>query len=396
MGSRIFEEGYAVRKFLEEDNSRVVNWLRANWERFGMAGPVDKTIVSRALLGEPVREETVAALEGLVKEMREDPWAWCKPPERIEDLPDDHRPLTWWYDTLKPPLPEYRFKRIRTQLLPDDMRADVQRALDNWSSRLRAACDRFQADTRLVRAMHADIEPEFQHWVDDCGWRLVTPAEYRRASGTKMRRRVGDRGLQGCTAEEIGLAYALADAVRPLPLVKEARLAYAQPRGVPEHDHYSEPVEPWNGAEFEGFEVEDALIKPARYTGDMEERVKVRHRVCYWWDGQRYQVEDVRPFDQVLDGQWREPTQDERDLLETGMTRSLWTRQELEERRDQWINDVHAAQVAEGDSRTRKDVEQQFETVLARHNMQSDEAAADERREIARRRIEFKRSLRRR
>ena len=401
MGERVFEEGYAVRKFLDEQNFRVVDWVSANWQRFDMDGPVDKTIISRALLGQPVRETTVKALEALYQEMRDDPWEWCKPPETVEGLARDFRPLTWWFATLKPPIPEYRFKRLRTQLLPDDMRADVQQRLDEWSSRLRAACDRFKADTRLVRAVQADERPEYQHWVDDGGWRLVSEAEFGFAKSRKLRRRVGDAGLYGCTPEEIGQAYALMDAVRPLPVVQEARLAYAQPRGVPEHDHYSEEVAPWNGDEFEGYEIAQAVIKPAQYVGDREELVTVRHHVCYWWDGERYQVEDLQKFAQVLDGDWREPTRDERDLLETGMKRERITQAEFEANREEWVERLYQSMLDEAKAKpwiyltapTREDAEAAFAERLARID---DEAAADERREIARLRMEFKRTLRRR
>lgn len=392
----VFHDHIEVRQFLCGHNKRVENWITQNWSQVeGLNGPVDAARISRALSGQPVAAPIVRALEKLHEDMRGDPWSWCKPPD-VDDLGNDWRPLRWWHETLQPAIPLSRFERIKQFPLRSDEREIVVARLDAWASRLREACDRFQEDTRLVRAVQADISPEFQHWIDEDDLRLVDEQTFERWTGKKLRRRVGDRGLHDCTAEEVGQAFALVDATRPLPLVQEARLAYARPRAIPEHDHLSEPVEPWNGEEFEGVEIKEAVIKSPQYTGYTERRVKGRHRVCYWWDGQRYQVEDVQKFAQVFDGQWREPTRDEKDLLETGMKCTKLTRQEMLDQREAWIDNLVAEYESDGIRRTREEVEEQFETVLSQHDAQSDEAAADERREIARRRIEFKRSLRRR
>lgn len=400
---RVFENADNIKQFTLNQNRRVVAWIADNWERLdGLTGPIHKSTVSRALCGQPVVEVVADALDVLFDEMMADPWAWCEPPTDVDRLPE-YAPLSWWYKTLKPPVSWARFERLAQYPLEGNDRVLTQERLDDWRARLKAACDQYATDVRLARALLADERPEFQYWVEDAhGWRLVSLDDYQRATGKKMRRRVGNAGLHGCTPEEVGLAYALADVSFALPMVEEARLAYARPRVVPQQRHESEPVLAWNGDEFDGVEV--AFVETER--DFIVERWQVKNRVRYYWAGDRYEVEDVEPFAWVFDQEWRAPTQDERDILETGMTRKTQTRDEMLAQKEEWIARVQAETQAELDGGSfwlrreypggvvpRESIEAQFETVLARID---DEAAADERREIARRRIAFKRQLRRR
>lgn len=393
---RVFENADNIKQFTLNQNRRVVAWIADNWERLGLSGPIHKATVSRALGGQPVVEVVADALDVLFDEMRADPWAWCEPPADVDHLPD-YAPLSWWYKVLKPPVAWSRFERIGQFPLDGDDRVLTQQRLDDWRGRLKAACDQFKADRALARALLADMRPEFQHWVEDeHGWMLVGSDDYEHTQGRKLRRRVGQAGLHGCTPEQVGLAYALADVPFALPMVEEARLAYARPRVVPEHEHFSEPIEPWNGQEFDGVEI--AVV----------EKRQVKHRVRYYWAGDRYEIEDVEPFAWVFDQGWRAPTREERDYLETGMTRKTLTREEFLAGKEDWIASVMAQEQADLDAGSfwqrqrfpdgivvREEIEAQFEVVLGRIG-DDDEAAADERREIARRRIAFKRRLRRR
>ncbi len=381
--SLVFQEADAIKQFLL-GNKRVVAWIADNWERLeGITGPVHKSTVSKALSGMAVVAPVANALDVLFDEIRADPWEWCKPPESIDAL-TDYAPLTWWFKTLdlKGSIHWSRFERMAKQPLKAEDVEFVQERLNDWRGRLRAACEQFQSDEALVRALHSDEFPEYQCWVQDGD-------EIRMGHGG-FRRRVGNPGLHGRSDEEIGLAWALADATLTLPNIEKAVLTYSKPRAVPNALHPSEPVEPWNGDEFEGVEIDEVA------------GMQVKHRVCFYWDGQRYLVEDVEPFAFVWDDGWRAPTQDERDLLETGMTVESTTKAQFEAKREQWIESAWASRNANmglmervqfPDGIPRSEIEADFQ---ARLDLINDEAAADEQREIARRRIAFMRRLRRR
>jgi hypothetical protein len=407
--SRVFEDGDAMKQFMRRQNWRIVDWVADNWERCeGLTGPIHKSTVSKALSGTPVVEPVANAMDILFGEMFADPWAWCEPPE-LDDL-SAYAPLTWWFKTLHPPMAWARFERMNKYPLEGDERELTQQRLTEWQDRLRAACDQFKADNALVRALESDEDPEFQCWVDEDGdKRLLTDREQvqydaKNWQGVQVyRRRVGNPGLHGKTAEEIGLAWALADAVLTLPVIEDAKLAYTRPRAVPDPTHFSEPVDPWNGQEFEGVELGECTTKIRH-----EVNWKYKHRVRFYWDDQRYLVEDVEPFAFIWDDEWRAPSQAERDLLETGMQRKYETRDELMARRDEWIAEVWENQKEtweENDQFVRfnkKDfpdgvpksaAARQFKVAL---DMISDEAAADELREISRLRMAFRRRLRRR
>jgi hypothetical protein len=95
--SRVFEDAEAMRLFTLKQNARVVAWVTDNWERCaGLNGPIHKSTVSKALTSMPVVEPVANALDILFDEMRDDPWAWCKPPGSIEHL-SEYAPMNWWY-----------------------------------------------------------------------------------------------------------------------------------------------------------------------------------------------------------------------------------------------------------------------------------------------------------
>ena len=397
----VFEDASAVKLFTLGQNKRVLSWLDRNWKRAGLTGPEHKSRVSDALASERVLEPVVKALDLMFEEMRADPWAWCKPPTSVDDL-SEYAPLTWWHAVLAPPVSLDRFGRISSVPLVGDQRLAVQERLDAWSSRLRAACDQYMADQALVRALRADMNPEFQFWgLEDSGWRL---------GGTGQRHRVGNPGLHGRSPEEIGLAVALSRVPLPLPLIEEARLAYDRPNASPVHDHVSEPVEPWNGLEFEGVEWvldEDVVQKERRTT-----YTQVEHRVVYYWAGSRYKIEDVSDgqFVRMKDGQnWRDTTSQERDLMITRIIRKHETADELLARRDQWIANVWAEKQAEWsgggmtavlarrefpDGVPESEAVRAFEATLA-HRL-GDLEAMHEQEDLARARSNFKLWLRRR
>lgn len=388
----IFEGASAVKLFTLGQNKRVLSWLDRNWKRAGLTGPEHKSRVSDALASERVLEPLVKALDLMLDEMRADPWAWCKPPTSVDDL-SEYAPLTWWHAVLAPPVSLDRFGRISSVPLVGDQRLAVQERLDAWSSRLRAACDQYMADHALVRALRADDAPEYQYF----GGR---------------RGRVGNPGLYGRSPEEIGLAYALAQQDMPLPLIEEARLSYDRPKASPVHDHVSEPIVPWMGLEFEGVEEGDWehvvwKLNRATYT-------RVQHRVVYYWDGSRYQIEDVEggQFVRVYDAEKREwipTTPKQKDLMITRIIRKHETADELLARRDQWIADEWAEKQAEWagagmsavwvrrdfpDGVPESEAVRLFEAAVARARSSHEVCAEQE--DLARARSKFKRGLRRR
>lgn len=412
--SVVFDDADAIKQFTLGQNARVVAWITANWERCeGLTAPIHKSTVSKALSSMPTVAPVANALDIMLDEIWADPWAWCKPPESIDDL-SEYAPLTWWFKTLKPPMAWNRFERMKAHPLDGDDRDLTQQRLDEWRDRLRAACDQFKTDSALVRALESDEDPEYQWWVDDGETRIADDREKLGYGKTKpFRRRVGNAGLHGASAEEIGLAYALADAELTLPTVEEARLAYTRPRVVPQHDHFSEEVEPWNGDEFEGVEIDKVERREPGYGETVTYQVK--HRVCFYWNGDRYAVEDVEPFAWIRipkhhkdEPDWRVPTSQERDLLETGVKREHESREELLARKDEWIAEVWGSQK---DSWTKNENGQRFnktdfpdgvpiecavdafDAMLGRVD---DEAVRDEQRDVARGRMAFRRRLRRR
>jgi hypothetical protein len=294
---------------------------------------------------------------------------------------------------------------MATQPLKDTDAEFAQERLDEWRKRLREACDQFKADRALVRALESDENPEYQKWIEEDGTLRVSTGTTQDVA-RQFRRRVGNSGLHGASAEEVGLAWALADVTLTLPLIEEATLTYSRPRVVPQRDHFSEPVEPWNGDEFEGVEVAEVEI------GKYADKIifEFKHRVCFYCYGQRYLVEDVEPFAWIRKrrGEWRVPTSAERDLLETGVKREHESREELEARRDEWIAEIWGSQKeslekSEPDSRFNRTnfpegvpkscAEDAFEAMLGRID---EEALRDEQREVSRKRMAFRRQLRRR
>jgi hypothetical protein len=381
----VFEHGDELRRFLRGRNRIVEAWLNQNWDRLdvAMAGPVTRDTVSKVLGGRSVLEPVVKALHVLRDTIRANPWAWCKPPERVEDAEGirDYAEYAWWYDVLQPSVSFSRFERMTAQPLPPDEREYLNERLSDWSSRLKGACDQFMADHELLRALSADDAPKYQYH----GGR---------------RGRVGNPGLHGRTPEEIGLAYALSRATLPLPLIEEARLAYERPNVSPVHDHVSEPIVPWMGLEFEGVEIEDweDTRRPASHRLVLElpprTAVQVEHKVIYYWDGSRYQVEDVEKFARIKTGYsatWRDTTSKERDLLVTGIERKHDTVEELLAKREAWIAEVLAEKPV---GTTESEVVALFDAMVDRLRVNQD--ALREQEDLARARSKFKRGLRRR
>ncbi len=387
-----FAHASELKLFSLGQNRRVESWIAHNWERAGMTGPIDKSYVSKALSSLPVLEPVVNALGILFDEITSDPWEWCKPPEQVEDLAD-YAPLSWWYVVLDPPVAWTAFASMSSRPLKAAYREVTQTRLSEWRSRLRAACDQYKADHALVRALRADEAPEYCQ--DDDG----------------QRHRVGNPGLHGRTPDEIGLAYALSRMTLPLPLIKEARLAYDRPNASPVHDHVSEPVEPWNGLEFEGVERADWESLETRDGRPVYRQVE--NHVRYYWDGQRYQIEDIYEgqFARVRDadsGQWRDTTAEERDHMITRMERKHETVDELLARRDQWIADKWASaqednaaplSFSEIKMGTKSRIPTTFEDVVAAferevESLRTSHVARNEQVDLARARMKFRHGLR--
>lgn len=360
----VFAHADSVKTFLLGQNRRVEAWFTEQWERLGgITGPIHKSTISKALSSAGVVAPVKAALDVLYGEMRDDPWAWCEPPESVDHL-SDYAALSWWYETLNPETPWSKFERFRSNPPEGETRAHVQGLLDAWRARLKAACDQYQEDRRLVQAIWADTQPDYQNWAKYEGEFVLDIGRFLEADrDSAFRRRIGNPGLAGRSPEEIGLAYAMMDQTLDLPLVREARLPYSRIARVhPVHDHASEPVEAWNGDQFDGVEITGWSFK-TEYPDHREPTVEVfwvKHRVLFYWAGDRYQVEDVERFAQYQQ--------------RYGLDKP---------KRQAW-------QVPSPEMR------EFFETEVKREAQPDTEAYADEQRLIMRRRIDARRSLRRR
>ncbi len=419
--SAVFLRGDDVRQFLRGRNKIAEAWVARNYERLGLDGPIHASTVSRALGGYTVAQIVVDAMDKLYDEIRNDPWKWCKPPQDIDDL-CEYASARWWHETLDPPVSKSRFDRIKQQPLTGADREVVQTRFDAWRDKLKAACDQYMKDAELVRAFEADDDPEYQYWTrrEDGSlfmWGFVPETErdgwQRDPDGSNFKRRVGNAGLLGRSQEEIGMAWALTDVDMTLPIVDEARLSYSQPEPVPNPPHHSTPVEPWNGEEFDGYEVSYFSIE-GKVHGDPEIRLKVRNEVRYYWVGDRYDVYDVKPHTMVAEtddfrrlSDWREPTDAECELIETGMYRKYETLDEFMATADAWKQRLLGSifenagllgrerlKAEYPDGNYMPEVEARFEGRLkiAREN---DAMARDEQEEIARRRMKFWKGLRR-
>lgn len=400
----VFKEHDEVRLFLRSRNHVVEKWLD---------GAYHKSTVSRALTGLPVSEELALSLGVMLDEMRHDPWAWCEPPERIEDVEglQDYASYKWWYDLLRPTVPFSRFERMPKHPLPADEAEFLQERLSEWRSRLKGACDQYKSDFALVEALRADETPEYQSWAkEDTGWRLG--ARRPGVPGETYRHRVGNPGLRGRSADDVARAHGLARVTMRLPLIEEARLAYV-PEVVEVNGHVSRPIEPWNGQEFEG--VEWAMWEDRRPDWQRGPNFEVEHKVVYYWDGERYQVRDIDDgegmFSRVrtsLWGEWRAPTPRERDLFVTGIERQNETADELLSRRSEKIAEFWESLKAEWASsgvggavarRTYPDgvpesvAVERFEAMVEAQRMSAD--VRDEQARIAEARAAFRNRLRR-
>lgn len=407
--SVVFAEADIMKQFILGQNHRVVSWITANWERCDkLTGPITKSTVSNALLSKPIVAPVANAMDILLDEMQADPWAWCKPPDNIDNL-SEYSPLAWWYKVLKPAVSWTRFKRINKFPLEGADRELTIEALDKWSAKLKAACDQFKIDCALVKALEIDEDPEYQHWLKKDGELSLVNPFYAPGKKEAFRRRVGNAGLHGRSEKEVGLAWALADKTITLPDIEGAKLLYSRPRVVRNTPHTSEPVEPWNGDEFDGDEYDNEV----KVTFDFRPEVNfdVKHRVCYYWHIDRYEVEDVEPFAMIkikgVDMEYCAPTQNERDLLETGMHRTLESKEEASVGKDTWIDNLWEerkkswefggngifTKEAYPDGIPRSAIEDHFDNVIERIDM---EKVTDEIREISNRRFKFRRQWRRR
>lgn len=398
MTTAVFTHAEAVRRFTLEQNRRVEDWLARNRERVGLATTPSAGTISNALAGKQVSAELVSALNLMVQEMRADPWAWCEPPNEVEAF-SDYAPLRWWHRILdlKDDIPMSVFARVGTLKLSDERYRILAKRFDSWFFRLRAACDQYKADRALVQALAADEDPEFQAFcLVDGEWRLGAAH-----AGTVERRelhRVGNPGLHGRSLEEVGMALALQSVSMSLPDIERACLTYARPEPERIDEWHSDPVEPWNGIEFDGVEYHQGGMEFENVAKPPSD--PTLWRVRFWWDGERYQVEDVEPFARVKqDGQWRDTTQQEREFWITGME-PMETRADLLDRKDAWIDEVLQSRNASPtwqdrmnypDGVPREVIEKQFEVVLSRI---CESEAAQHNAESERRLRRFRRGLR--
>ncbi len=230
-----FDEGAHLREFLVQVK-RVVEWLHENGEKHGLRTQVSDGTVSRALRGEKFDEDLANALDALHAEAMRDPWAWCEPPARVEDLTG----LPWWHETLQPDVPLNTWNLMRKRPLSEDRRAKVQALLDEYRDKLRAVCDQHAFDARLMQAWAADMRhPGYDEWVmvDGKPFRLGGP--YRSGQGDSWKTRRMPEGMHtvlrdmahdGATSEQMvdaaARACALQDVAMALPDIRSCCLSY--------------------------------------------------------------------------------------------------------------------------------------------------------------------------
>lgn len=389
METATFAQAEELRRACLDQNKRVEMWIAQNWQRAGLDSAADKSTISRALAGRPVNAKIVDALETMLSEIYDDPWTWFEPPNHPDNF-DKYAPLNWWYDTLdlrENDIPKSIFARIKTRALSDDQYRVLDRHYRDWVGRLRAACDAFKRDRALVRAVEADLSPEMQ-------------------TVAGKRGRVGNPGLRGSSLEDVGKALALSEFNLTLPDIERACVTYQQPDPIPITEWPRDAVEPFAGDEVEDFEEREAISRRAEI-GKINVPVDppqrdTRWRVRHWWDGSRYQVEDVTPFAQVLEnGDWRDTSVDERIGWITGMQRKE-TRADLIANKEAWIDEIWERQKASPswqdrweykDGIPRSAIEQFVED---RIEAIDDEAARANNQEIERRLMRFNLTLRRR
>lgn len=327
-----FEEGENLRQFLVQVK-RVVEWLHENGEQYGLTEKVNDGTVSRALRGEKFDYRLTEALDALHTRAMRDPWAWCEPPETVEELTG----LPWWHETLKPNVPLNTWNLMRKRPLSDDRKAAAQKLLIDYRGRLKAVCDLHAADARLKLAWAADIlHPGYDEWVEVDGvplnftknpWALIDvdggcwyesePGvtmmhPFKQVEKTKRRRApegmhtvLRDFAATNKTSDELvelaARASALQDVDMLLPDIQECKLSYEV---TPEEDDYAAAQAIVDQALLSGFV--DAMAGP--FNGDGWD-VSVHNRyyhpkaghpdaqpsvIRYTWNGQDYTTEVVK------------------------------------------------------------------------------------------------------
>lgn len=325
-----FAEGENLRQFLVQVK-RVVEWLHANGEEYGLTEKVNDGTVSRALRGEKFDHRLTTALDALHTRAMRDPWSWCEPPEKVEDLTG----LPWWHETLKPDVPLNTWNLMRKRPLSEDRCAQVQELLDDYRARLKAVCDLHAADARLKLAWASDIQhPGYDDWVIFEGqplnftknpWALIDVdggREYVASPGVtmmhpfkeieKIKRRRAPEGMHTVlrdfaatnkTSDELvelaARGCALQDVDMLLPDVQECKLAYEV---APDEDDYAAAQAVVDQALLSGFV--DAMAGPFNgETWDVSVHSRYHHPsnhpglkpsvVRHTWNGQDYTTEIV-------------------------------------------------------------------------------------------------------
>ncbi|MDF1716166.1 MAG: hypothetical protein P1U75_05775 [Antarcticimicrobium sp.] len=324
-----FEEGENLRQFLVQVK-RVVDWLHENGEQYGLTERVNDGTVSRALRGEKFDHHLTEALDALHTQAMRDPWQWCEPPEKVEDLTG----LPWWHETLKPDVPLNTWNLMRKRPLSEERREMVQALLDDYRARLKVVCDRHAADARLKLAWEADIvHPGYDEWVEVDGfplnftrnpWVLLDVDAGRWVDGRmisekpveRIKRRRAPEGMHTVlrdlavtkkTSDELvecaARACALQDVETLLPDVKKCALTY----GVePDAEDYEAAQAIVDQALLSGFV--DAMA--GRFQGDTwDVRVHSRYHppkaypeaepsvVRHTWNGQDYETKVVERWE---------------------------------------------------------------------------------------------------
>lgn len=350
-----FPEGENLRKFLVQVK-RVVEWLHEHGEEYGLTEKVNDGTVSRALRGEKFDHRLTEALDALHAQAMRDPWKWCEPPEKVEELTG----LPWWHETLKPDVPLNTWNVMRKRPLSDDRRAKAQELLDDYRARLKVVCDLHAADARLRLAWAADIvHPRYDEWVEVDGvplnftknpWALldvdggcffeVSPRvtqmqPFKKIDKVKRRRApegmhtvLRDLAATNKTADELvelaARACALQDVDMLLPDVRECKLSYEV---EPIEDDYEAAQVIVDQALLSGFV--DAMAGPFNgETWDVSVHSRYHHPkqghpdakpalVRHTWNGQDYSTK-------VVEGWEPERQKSEADLiLERDVERSF-------------------------------------------------------------------------
>lgn len=259
------------------------------------------------------------------------PWAFCDPPERVEDL----SPKSFWFEVLQPPVSATTWRSLKTRPVSDGKMRELQGLLDDYRERLRKACAIQADDWVLMSAYRMSEHPDFIGYIKSVQgvWvALEQVPSYSQPEQVVTVTRNLQEVVYGMEVNKAiataARAHALAQVELTFPDLKTCAITYdvevtdddrAWAEGWYRRciaDGWPLVPEPFLGLRMTQVAVRDRYIK----TENPVLHIRYREEQEVEWKGRVYRFGLWKITGIERDGAWVEPTQDDLDMIETGMT----------------------------------------------------------------------------